>query len=83
MFTLLHKFLTENLISDLVWVSIDILFQMRTKDEKSSFQTFVDISFILFSTMIIILKCAFIWIFMLKFGKPLSKNFFLFDGLHP
>jgi len=44
---------------------------------------FVDILFILFSSMIIILKFAFIWLFMLKFGNPLSKNFFLFDGLHP
>jgi len=83
MFTLFHKFLTENLISDFVWVAIDILFQMRTKDDKYPFQTFVDITFILFSSMIIIIKCALIWLFMLKFGKPLSKNCFLFDGLHP
>jgi len=83
MFTLFHWFLTENLSNELVWISIDILFQLWSKDDKSQLQIFVDIIFILLSILLIIIKMALIWLFMLKYGKPSSKVFFLFDGILP
>lgn len=83
MFTLFHRFLTENLISDLISLAVDILLQISKDEHKSKSQLLVDTTFILLSALMIASKIVLIWIFMLKFAKPSSSKFFLFDGIHP
>lgn len=83
MFTLLHWFLNENFISDLVSLTVDIVFQMKTSSQKGPLQSYVDFNFIVMTGIIVFIKFLLILIFMFKFGKPSSSKFFLFDGIHP
>lgn len=83
MLTLFHWFITENLISDLISVAIDILLQIWTNGSKEGFQAFIDILFIILAIYFISIKILLIWIILIRFGNPGSDKFFLFDGLHP
>jgi len=83
MLTLFHWFLTENLVSDLISIAIDILLQIQTTSEKQRLQMSIDIVFIVLANIMILLKITLILVFMCIFGKPTSWNFFLFDGINP
>jgi len=73
--SLFYWFITENLITEFVSVSIDILLQVWSfKDSTNK---------IIINSVFILLKIMLIWVIVIKCWNPTTWLSYLFNGIHP